>query len=168
MFLNFNACGNYVRKIWCYILLNLVQENIVNKVIFSKFCCVLTLPTSCTCHSRCNRFFWVACTFCVFVYLLKYICQSCHFLPLYLWLYEQARYMQLNMFYLMQIRTDVCIVHMTYFGNKHVNLLMCQYSVSGASTWGLLTLLAPWQGCVNNSLLSCQRVVPSMLILEDV
>ena len=51
-----------------------------------------------------------------------------------------------------QIRTDVCIVHMTCFCNKHYSLLTCQYDVCGACTWGLSTLVARWQGCVG-----CQR-----------
>jgi len=38
-------------------------------------------------------FVFVAYTFCVLMYLLKYFLESRQFLPLYLWLFEQARYM---------------------------------------------------------------------------
>lgn len=50
------------------------------------------------------------------------------------------------------MRNDVCIVHMTDFRNKHFSLFMCQDRVPGAFTWGISTLVAPWQGGV-----SCQR-----------
>jgi hypothetical protein len=37
----------------------------------------------------------------------------------------------------------MCIVYVTYFWNKHFNLFMCQYGVSGASTWGSFNPCGP-------------------------
>jgi len=78
---NRTKCFEISRLVGNFFFLNLVQENIVNRVVFSRFCCVLTLPTSCTYHSHCNCLYCLDTLF-VFLYIFKNISlcpvTSCH------------------------------------------------------------------------------------------
>jgi hypothetical protein len=86
------ACGNYLGKLLMLHSLEICVGEHREQTRLEQVFCVLTLPKTCTYHFNCNSLYWLIHSLC-FCIFLKYILESSLFLPLYLWQFEQAKYM---------------------------------------------------------------------------